>query len=185
MPGLGEHRMSPWCACAHRECWRAITADRDPADIFKNGLGARYIIAEFSFRQRMNRRMPVAVAGQLVPGIDDPPDQRRMALGDPTEGEECPTRTGGGELGQDAVGIALDPARETIPIRTFDGPGKCLDLEIILHVHAHRVDQSDGRGDFADSGRRAHDVHSLVALKPLNTSINLWNTRSRRDGLFE
>ena len=59
--------------------------------------------------------MPVAVAGQLVAAGDDAADQRRVALGDPAEGEERGVHAGAGELLQQPVGVGLDAARQRLP----------------------------------------------------------------------
>ncbi len=83
--------------------------------------------------------MRMAVARDLVAGIDDTADQLRVALGNPTEGEERRARPAIGKNLEYAIGVALDPARQAVPVRAADGGGERADLEIILDVDGHRV----------------------------------------------
>ena len=57
-------------------------------------------------------------------------------------------------LGQDveqALGVALDPLRQTVPILAIDRRGKSLDLKIILDIDGHGADR--GRAPIAGPQR--------------------------------
>jgi hypothetical protein len=82
----------------------------------------------------------VAVAGEFVAGGDDAADEGGMALGDPAEGEEGGGDAGLGELFEDAVGVGFHPAGEAVPGIARDGAGEGLDLEVVLHVDGHGID---------------------------------------------
>ena len=161
---LLQHRKGPGRARAEREGGRAIAGDRDAAGILEELPRAPHVGAELRGRERVHERMAVAVAGEFVALGDDAAHQARMALGHPAEGEEGGVHAGGGETIEDARDVGIDARREPIPGGPRNDGDEGLDLEIVLHVHRHGV--ADG--------------HFRPWLKPLNTSIRRWNTRSRR-----
>jgi len=56
------------------------------------------------------------VAGEFVAVVDDAAHHLRIALGDPAEGEKSGLGTGLVEQAEDDVDIALDPARQAVPV---------------------------------------------------------------------
>ena len=67
--------------------------------------------------------------------------------------------TGAVELLKDAVDVGLDPPREIVPVRPIDAVGESLDLEVVLDIHCHGVNNGHGIPHWR-SGR-------LTALFPL------------------
>ncbi|MCG8459810.1 MAG: toll/interleukin-1 receptor domain-containing protein, partial [Holophagales bacterium] len=87
----------------------------------------------------VDAEMCVAVAGELVALLDDAPDQRRIALGDPAEHEEGGRHALVGKELQNALAVALDPTGQALPIAARDLIGEGRDLEVVLDVDGHRV----------------------------------------------
>ncbi len=79
------------------------------------------------------------MARKLVPRIDDPPDQRGIAFGDPAEREEGAPNPGLGEQVQNRVAIRLDPAFERRPVGAIDRALKGADLEPVLDIDRQAV----------------------------------------------
>src|SRR5262249_48744557 len=123
---------------------RAVAVDRNSADILEQRLGSGYIGAERLPRLTIGPRVVPTVARQLVARRDDAPHHRRMPLGNPAEREERRVYARAGELKQKPFDIGVDPAREIIPGGTIDTVRERLDLEVILDVHGHRVDDRHG-----------------------------------------
>jgi len=70
-----------------------------------------------------------AVTRQFVTGVDDPPDQGRVAFGNPAQSEKrCPD-TGAPENLKHPVRVALHAGLEAIPVFPADPVGECLNLE--------------------------------------------------------
>jgi hypothetical protein len=68
-----------------------------------------------------------------------------MPFGDPPQRKEgCVSRCFGQNVEQ-AFGIALDSARQAVPIAAIDGRGESFDLKIILDIDRRRVREVRGR----------------------------------------
>ena len=79
------------------------------------------------------------MARDLVAGLGDAADQRRMALGDPAQREEGRLDAGLVEQRQDVIGVALDPARQRLPRVAGDHLFEGADLEPILDIDGEGV----------------------------------------------
>src|SRR3546814_12285484 len=83
--------------------------------------------------------MKMVMAGQFVTRLDDPPNQRGIAFGDPTQGEESAGGPRLGEHRQHRVAITLDPAFERRPVGTVDRALKSADLKPVLDIDRQAV----------------------------------------------
>jgi hypothetical protein len=81
----------------------------------------------------------VAVAGEFVVVVDDASHHLRIAFGNPAEGEEGRLGIGLIEQPEDHVDVALDPARQAVPVFAPNVRSKRRDLEIVLNVDRHRI----------------------------------------------
>src|SRR3546814_8765993 len=85
--------MRPGRARVDRKARGAIAAHRRPAQILKDRSRLLKVGREFVGGQGEDAPMIIAMAGQFVPRLDDPPNQRGIAFGDPTQGEESAGRS--------------------------------------------------------------------------------------------
>ena len=95
---------------------RPVSADRNPAGLLEQRLGPPHVGAKFLRRLIGRAAMFVAVAGQLVPRIDQAAYQRAMTFRDPAEREEgafCFVRL---KLVEQPLDARLDPTGQRLPI---------------------------------------------------------------------
>ena len=85
--------------------------------------------------------MGVAVAGEFVAFGHDAAHDRRVTLGDPTQGEERGVRFVFGEQVEDQIGVAFDAGCVAFPRITVAYVGESLDLEIVFDVEGEGVDR--------------------------------------------
>src|SRR5262249_3702596 len=83
MPFRGQGIESPQVARTDRKARGAVAEHGVTRDILEEVLGPAYVRAESRDVLLIGAHMRVAVAGNLVTARGNPPDQRRMALGDP------------------------------------------------------------------------------------------------------
>ena len=109
---------------------------------FGRGEATSWFRGDLDERRRLAVDAPMlqAVAGDLVPGVGDAPQQGRLAPGDPAEHEECRAASGIGAEPEDAFRIAYDAKLAPVPAVARDGPLECLDLEPVLDIDRQRVD---------------------------------------------
>jgi hypothetical protein len=74
----------------------------------------------------------------LVSALRDFANERRMSARDPAEDEEGRRGAHLVEQVEEALRVPLNPRRPAIPSGSRRVPRERLDLEIVLHVHAHR-----------------------------------------------
>src|SRR5690606_14841261 len=146
------------------EARRAVAAYRDAAGVLEQRLRAREVLAEGGRRLLARARVRVAVTRQFVPARDDLADHRRVALGDPAEREEGCSRLVPVEQLEDAVDVALDAARHRVPALAIDVRRERGDLEIVLDVDRHRVQDTGG-------GRGARGASVLHAARPVQATV--------------
>ena len=85
-----------------------------------------------------------------MPGFGNPSNQLRVALRNPSKHEErCPDSSICKKFEQ-PVRIGHDARRPLAPIGTVDGPGQCLDLEVVLDIERdcvpHGISRKPGPG---------------------------------------
>ena len=80
------------------------------------------------------------MAGQLVPGLDDPAHQAAVALRHPAQREEGRLDVGGGEHVEDRRAIALDPVGQPVPMAAVDHAFESADLKPVFDVDRQSVD---------------------------------------------
>ena len=124
--------MRPCGLSADRKTGRAITTYGDAPDLLEYVLRANYVGAELLLRQRGHALVIVTVAREFVTLVDDPPDDVRKLLGNPSQREER------------ALGIRTVIEREQPVDVAFDARhlGGRRDLEIVLDIAGHGVGQS-------------------------------------------
>ena len=79
------------------------------------------------------------VARQFVPIREDPSDQCGVPLANPAQYEEGRLSARLGENIEDALGVALNPLRQAVPVLAVNRRSEGLDLEIILDIDRHGV----------------------------------------------
>jgi hypothetical protein len=77
---------------------------------------------------------------QFVTGVSDMPNQRRMAFGDPTQNKECGTDVLSLKQIEQPLCVPDNSALEAVPTCTRHAILKRRDMEIVLDVHGHGVD---------------------------------------------
>src|SRR5262249_20896399 len=92
----------------------------------------------------------VALAGDLVAALGDPPDQLRQPVADPAEDEKRRLQAVAVEQVEGAFGVALQSGLGSVPLAALDEAVERPDLEVVL--------QGDGQ-NVALAGR--HGDHSL------------------------
>src|SRR3546814_7497153 len=105
--------------------------------------------------------MIIAMAGQFVPRLDDPPNQRGIAFGDPTQGEESAGGPRFGEHRQHRVAITLDPAFERRPVGTVDRALKSADLKPVLDIDRQAVRSEEHTSELQSLVRTSYAVFCL------------------------
>jgi hypothetical protein len=86
--GTFETVESPEIAFANRKTRRPVAPDFLTRDIFQQLLGRSTSAEKVGFGQITGTLMTVAVTGQFVAIVDDPPHEMRIAFGDPAEREK-------------------------------------------------------------------------------------------------
>src|SRR5690606_19027663 len=125
-----------------REAWRAVAGHRHTARILERLSRAPDVRGELLAVESEHPRMVVAVARELVAGLDDPSHQRAIALGHPAQREEGRLDPGFGEEFEDAQHVVLDAQREMVPIAARDYVLERADLEPVLDVDRQAVDDA-------------------------------------------
>jgi len=138
---LGEDLERPQRARRDREARRAIALDADTGCILDRGPGALQILAEALRPDFVDQLMGVAVTRDLVASCGNLAHQGALALGHPPQREE-----GGAafrlleEIEQAPRGIGY--ARGVrFPAAPLDQAVEVRDLEVLLEVHAQRVER--------------------------------------------
>ena len=130
---------------ADREARRAITQYLHARQILEDLLGAFDVGEERRFAEIAGALVAVAVAGEFVPLFDDRADQRRVALGHPTEGEEGGLGIAALEHLEDALDVSLDAAFAPVPIAAGDVGREGGYLEVVFHVDREGVGEGSCR----------------------------------------
>ena len=113
---------------------RPIAANLLAARRLEEANAALDILAESGGREGVEWLVPVAVAGQLVPGGSDPPDQSGTFFGQPAKYETGAARTPLGHELQHAFRVALDPQFPLVPGITRDHGFQIVDVEPVLDI---------------------------------------------------
>ena len=92
------------------------------------------ILAESGGREGIKQLVPVAVAGELVPGGSDPPDQSGAFFGHPAKYETGAARPPLGHELQHAFRVALDPQFPLVPGIARDHGFQIMDVEPVLDI---------------------------------------------------
>ncbi len=121
---LGQHAVRPGRAGVDREARRPIAERLDPRSLGDGGMGSPEIGPEALLAQGEDPLMVPAVAGDLVARLGRPPDQRRVALGDPAQSEEGRLDPGLVEQVEHRLAVALDPPLEPVPARRGRSPSR-------------------------------------------------------------
>lgn len=96
------------------------------------------------------------MACKLVAARDDAADEIGMAFGDPAQRKESRMGTGRGENIQQPIGAGGNAARDRVPFVARNDARQRLDLEVILDIDAHRVDDASAlRGGAAHNALRS------------------------------
>ena len=85
--------------------------------------------------------MVPTVAGEFVPAGNDAANERRVAFCDPAQREKGRLDPRRIENLEQTVDIAFDSAGQSVPVAAIDSLGESLNLEIVLDIDRHRVDQ--------------------------------------------
>src|SRR6516165_3724316 len=166
-----QDTMSPASAAADRKGRSPITPHEDTTRILKNTLALAHIGAKGFGRQSINSQMIGPVTRQLVPTRKDPPHQRGVPTGNPSQYEEGRLSTELGEGVENALGIALNALRQMVPVLAIDRRGESFNVKIVLDVDRHCV--RDTRAHIRRSARirggsgrsSIHDGFDCAALK--------------------
>ena len=113
--GFGDAIEGPEIGRPDRKARRPVAVDLASGDVFEHRLGQADIGQESADALLVGSQVLVTVAGELVATIDQPPDQRRVALCYPAERKKGRADFGFGEQPEDPFDIGLDPAGLTVP----------------------------------------------------------------------
>src|SRR5579859_1030511 len=136
---LFQNAERPLVSRTNGECCRAVAQDRHAANVLEQPARPPYIGAECLGILNVRPGVVVAVTGKLMTRGNNPMDHRVVPLGNPPKREEGGTYPHVGELLQNAVDIGLDPRGDAVPGSSVDAVGECLDLEMLLDIHSHRI----------------------------------------------
>jgi len=117
-----------------------LSAGSDAANVFEQGLCASHVGAECVGLLTVGSGVIPAVARELVPAFHDAPHHGGVPFGDPAESEEGGVDAGAVEHFEDAIDVGLDPPRVTVPVGSADAMSERLDLEVVLDVDRHGID---------------------------------------------
>src|SRR5690348_2474473 len=142
--GFAQLLMGPEGRGADRITGGAVALHRRAGDVFQEMLGAGDAVPEFAAADGSQALMSETMARHFMAGGSDVPYQRGETFGYPAEHEERGPHVMPPEEIQHAAGVAFDPERPARPVFARYAILESRDLEVIFHVHGHRI--GDGRG---------------------------------------
>ena len=148
---LGEDRERGIRRALHRPLRRAEGRHGLSDDLLQRVAALSKVLAELLERHLEDAAVQVAVTGDLVPRVRDPPDERRALTRDPAEDEERRRRAGSVEEREDALDPDVDPLLASRPGARIRIRAMPADVEPVLHV---------------DGQDRGHARAHLLAIMP-------------------
>ena len=130
----------PQRAGRNRIAGRAISDHPAPGRIFENRLRASYIVAKRSVGLVVDEPMRVAVRRNLMAPAGDCLDEFPMPLADPPENEEGAVDFEFVEQIEQPLRVPYHAALHRAPLRPRHDSVEDTDVEVVLDVDAHRID---------------------------------------------
>src|SRR6266849_7705034 len=136
---LREHLECPQRIASDGKTRRAVTANGNPADIFKQLLCAARILAELLGSHLVHEAMPVAVAGDFMSDAGYLSDKLREPIRHPAQDKKRSLAAGRAEKLQDFGGVPLYAALARAPLGRIQVLPKGADVVVVFQLDCESV----------------------------------------------
>ncbi len=151
---LRENLQRPKRLFDDRETGRSIAYDGLAAGVLDGCAGATCIGAKLVGREMPDAAVPVAMAGDLVPGGDNLAHDLREAFGNPSEHEKCGLGSVPAEQVENAAGVVHNARGMGRPAFRRNTVVKGFHVEVVLDVHTESVRKGPRKPARDEAGTR-------------------------------